>query len=783
MKRISISFFILIISFSSKVDGLQAQDISAMFNKRYDDYKKAAPTERFQIITDRDLYAPGEMIWLNAFVFDIFSPKISLSSDRITLSLFNDASMDILNKKFSLKNGTIDGFMKLPEGLKDGVYYLQGKTKNSGDLNYFYRKIVIQDKVVPQFMIKANFPDKTYIPGEEIPLSIDFMDFYNEPLRTVNYQIDFFDGAIKISGSEGKVKKTGNVLMNVKVPLALNSGLFSYEISAIFKGSTTRLKSKFPVISDKLFIDFYPDYGKIINRLKTSVNFFVYDACGNPVALEAELFENDKMISEIHTTSSGMGSFQLEPKINHRYYVQIKQPIALEKKYELPEVEAKGIALEELDKTSSNLKYKLINGYENSRLIYLIGLSDGEIFWASEHEIEKESVVDIDISKAKGRILHFIVSNAASKIEGEQIVVKRGNESLKIVADINTERAGKISRVNVDINSRSLGDGNLVFSAVNTPWIVDELANQSILASALPYDIGQQIIFQSGLFHSSNFGDESLEDFSKYYVPYGFGWERVLNTDGAFTHIESNKLVINNKVMNDQLIAGRKQEKLEGKIIHSNSNADNYFVTSNPKYISILHSKKIEQKPAYKTMLENGASLKDVIQTIKPYNQRERYIIFAGGATSFYGQTGAIIVIDGVNKGIEPSILDNISPYDVEKIFVSTNPVDIQRYTGLNSVGLIEITLKKGNQEVLVNQVEIDEDTQFEAPEYENGNEGLGDDYRSTLYWLPKVEIGSSASSKVVYYNSNLISNVKGKIYFVPSIGQPSFFEFEYTIK
>ncbi len=91
--------------------------------------------------------------------------------------------------------------------------------------------------------------------------------------------------------------------------------------------------------------------------------------------------------------------------------------------------------------------------------------------------------------------------------------------------------------------------------------------------------------------------------------------------------------------------------------------------------------------------------------------------------------------------------------------------------------------MKRGNREELYIQVEIDEDTQFEAPEYENGNEGLGDDYRSTLYWLPKIEIGSNGSSKVVYYNSNLISNVKGKIYFVPAIGQASFFEFEYTIK
>lgn len=783
MKLRTIFLFTLILILSFKYKSSQAQDIFTMFNKKYDAYKKSAPNERIHIITDRDLYAPGEMIWFNAFVFDIFSPRISLKSELITLSLFNKESMEILIKEFVLHDGRVDGFIKLPDRLGTGVYYLRGKTKNSGELNYFYKKIAIQDKVVPQFVIKAKFADKKYFPGDEIPLSIDFLNFYNEPLKTVNYRIDLFDAEKKVSESMGKVKKTGNIVTNIKVPRNLNSGLFSYEISADSKGASAQLKGKLPVISDKLFIDFYPAYGKIINVLETDINFYTYDACGDPLAIEADLFENNKKVSTIHSETNGMGSFKLSPRIDHAYHVQIIQPVMLENKFELPSVEAKGIALEEITKTSSELKYKLINGYDNARLVYLIGVSDGEIFWASEHEFEKELILDIDISKATGRLMHFVVSNAAFRIEGEQIVVKSGNEPGKLMADINSEKASKISPVEVEINSQALGAGSLFLSAVNTPWIVGELFNQHLLSVGLPFDIGQQIILESGAFHRSDFSDQTLEAFAKYYVPYAFGWDRVLNRDGAFTHNESNSLVFKNKGINDQLTAGRKSEMREGKIIHSNSNADNYFITANPKYISKLYLDKKERTPAYKTMLENGYPVMDVLKTIKPYSLGNSKIIFSGSNNSFNAQGGALVVIDGVNRGTDASHISNLSPYAVDEIFVSTKPIDIQKYTGLNSVGLIEITLKKGDVAEFEREADLNEDTQFEAPEYENGKGDLGNDFRSTLYWAPKIAIDNNGKSKLVFYNSNLISNVNGKIYFVPTQGQLSVLEFDYTIR
>ncbi|MCK5704152.1 MAG: hypothetical protein KAI29_23525, partial [Cyclobacteriaceae bacterium] len=72
---LSSHFFICLIlccSFNSFQSN--AQSIFNSVEKRFNQYKATAPKERIQIITDRDLYAPGELIWFHASVYGILSP-------------------------------------------------------------------------------------------------------------------------------------------------------------------------------------------------------------------------------------------------------------------------------------------------------------------------------------------------------------------------------------------------------------------------------------------------------------------------------------------------------------------------------------------------------------------------------------------------------------------------------------------------------------------------------------------------------------------------------------
>ena len=64
-------------------------------------------------------------------------------------------------------------------------------------------------------------------------------------------------------------------------------------------------------------------------------------------------------------------------------------------------------------------------------------------------------------------------------------------------------------------------------------------------------------------------------------------------------------------------------------------------------------------------------------------------------------------MIDGIKMGTDARVLDNIQPVDVLKVTASTNPMEIQKYTALNSVGVVEVFTKTGANEFTGPQKDI----------------------------------------------------------------------------
>jgi hypothetical protein len=90
-------------------------------------------------------------------------------------------------------------------------------------------------------------------------------------------------------------------------------------------------------------------------------------------------------------------------------------------------------------------------------------------------------------------------------------------------------------------------------------------------------------------------------------------------------------------------------------------------------------------------------SIYDILMKIKPYTLVDNKIIFpSSGITSLNNQDGALIVIDGIKFGTGASALSNVAVSDILKITASTNSLDVQKYSALNSVGVVEVFTKTG---------------------------------------------------------------------------------------
>jgi hypothetical protein len=97
-------------------------------------------------------------------------------------------------------------------------------------------------------------------------------------------------------------------------------------------------------------------------------------------------------------------------------------------------------------------------------------------------------------------------------------------------------------------------------------------------------------------------------------------------------------------------------------------------------------------------------------------------------------QDGALIVVDGVKLGSDASILNTIPVSDIAHINVLTNPMEVQKYSAMNSVGVIEIIMKKSA-----------EFTKKDQPLY-NGN---------TLFWEPDLIIDNSGKKLIDFFTND----------------------------
>jgi hypothetical protein len=135
-------------------------------------------------------------------------------------------------------------------------------------------------------------------------------------------------------------------------------------------------------------------------------------------------------------------------------------------------------------------------------------------------------------------------------------------------------------------------------------------------------------------------------------------------------------------------------------------------------------------------------SIYDILMSIKPYRLESGKITFGLGAgNSINNSEGALIVVDGIKMGTQASVLSTIPIPDIAKITASTQVLDIQKYSAMNSVGVIEITTKKSS-EFLKNEA--------------NAHKAKS----STLFWGPDVMTDNNGKTSINFSKNNKTAEV-----------------------
>ena len=127
------------------------------------------PIEKLLVIHDRDLYLEGDTIWLKIINTDLFSGKTIGLSSTAYVELIGPGEKMFARQKIILTNEAGHGWIRIPENILSGNYYLRTYTswmKNYHPSGYTYTLISIINPFIPLYFSQ-------YETGKEKPAEID----------------------------------------------------------------------------------------------------------------------------------------------------------------------------------------------------------------------------------------------------------------------------------------------------------------------------------------------------------------------------------------------------------------------------------------------------------------------------------------------------------------------------------------------------------------------------------------------------------------------------------
>jgi hypothetical protein len=189
------------------------------------------------------------------------------------------------------------------------------------------------------------------------------------------------------------------------------------------------------------------------------------------------------------------------------------------------------------------------------------------------------------------------------------------------------------------------------------------------------------------------------------------------------------------------------------------------YIVQEKNDIKKIQKKQASAEKAKQSGYTADRNILDIINRIKPFQILGGEIKFSNvGNFSINNQKGALIVIDGIKMGTDVSVLNSIPITDIARINASTNPSDIQKYSAMNSSGVVEIFMKKG-----VAGNENDEDRVMKKS--------------STFFWKTDISTDTSGKASVNFSNNDKPSDVILTVQGITTDGLTGNYSIHYTVK
>lgn len=712
--------------------------------------------------TDKDVYFPEETVW-----FNLLNAKDSDKWGELKVALLNEKGEFIEEEKYQLNNWPFHGDFILPESLLQGNYYLAGIFLDGQSAKIgFTKKIAINPNYKNEVILSTVLENEVLLAGQPNKITIQTKELSGALKSGFKLLYSIYQGDKLIKKDKLKTGKTGIAVLEF-TPIAENGRPYKFILSDT-KGLLLKSQLLFSE-TDQIQLSFYPEGGNIIPGKSIKMGFYAKNMLDMPVEIKGKVFDkNNHGIAEVATGGHGFGHFILNAEEGNNYWLKITGRHGQDQEFELPPVNPNAMSLAvntKQDKIIADLFFA--DGQKHDIVMFV--LNNGKICWSSELVVPGTSEVILPTNKLPGGLSLITCISDEEVLLAERIIYNDVKQNVNVEVHTNKEAVKPGDDVFVKIK---LTDGTGSQIAGNMSISVSDVA-QNTDRTKFPVEVLFNRVLDNPLPMDINFSDvESLEQFLIANQLRKWDWNEVMS-------FYARKSSVREDGLKDLL-----SEKIKQQAIADNFSAnttETFFKNNEAFFTRPPKIRKVnlpEREPAYKTQLENGTNLAEIVRTIKPYSMEGNKIVFYGSKNSFNAQGGALIVLDGQQMGEDASVLNNISPHDVEDIRVSTSPMDIQRYTGLNSVGIIEITTKRGTfaeseKKDVTKEKLLDASGYRISRKFSLVNAKNESPFKSTLYWNADLKTDSEGTAELTIPASQLKSGYKITVNALSDDGRP----------
>ncbi len=523
-----------------------------------------------------------------------------------------------------------------------------------------------------------------------------------------------------------------------------------------------------PTAENYLNVNFYPEGGMLLYGVDSKVAFRGFNISGGPVDFAGEIYTADnKLIKRVWSDFKGIGSFQYTPEKNQAYFLKITSPAGISKKYELPLPHRSGIVMSVYENTPEQLTLSVNEKGKTGHVYHFLVHMKGRIIWMESKKIIKNARIEIPVTDFPAGIAECVAFDSALNLVSKRLVFL--NRDKKPTVEITPDKLTYALREKVSLSVEVKNEKGIPVHARLS------LAALSLNGQKIP-DKGNlltSVILNNDLvgcppdpeyyFSSDDMAGEVLDNMLIANAYKHFTWRDIMSTT------ENSPSYA---MTNDNSLSAFFASQLATLTPYPGTS----YMQQDKNSLEKMMKPYSSNKPA--TNLDSNKDIMDLIYEIKPYKMVDGKIVFMGlGPTSLNNQQGAGIAIDGVYRGTDPTVLKSIMRVDVDKIYVSTNPNDISRYTGLNGIGIIEVyTRSSMNAKKMLSESDEPVPTErvFQNPELP------GSDSRAklstlprTFFWKPEIKTDAAGKATITYFNGDLPGEVVVTVEGISDTGQP----------